>query len=285
MSSSSTTAQENIQDTIRSKLRLLLPQQDWETTTIRQLTRLVATSDEETEQLLPLVRSIVLDMLRESHPSLIPFNQAKEFFTGLRKPLKVDRRLEEILHCGQIVPRTQVVKYLHQYIKEHQLQDPEHKNRILLDDALSRLFGEKTATFFSLNKLISPFLTVPEENEQHIVDQYVKEHLQEALLAAETSKRKRKRDKGATSSHRGESLQKPLKLSSVLSQICGGAEYLSRCEVVKKIWEYIKERELQNPNDKRMIICDDLLKQLFEDKEQVNSFHISKYLSPHLQKI
>ncbi|EME32645.1 Upstream activation factor subunit spp27 [Galdieria sulphuraria] len=283
--------QQTVQDTIRTRLPILLQTHDWETMTIRKLTQLLLTEVEKSEvELLPLVRQIVVQLLKDANPSVIPLDRVKGFFTGLRKPLKVDKRLQEILQCGSILPRTQIVKYLNQYIKKHNLQDPEQKNKIVLDNALRSLFGVETATFFSLNKLISPFLTIPEEQEQEMVHQYMKEHLKEALLAAEESKMKRKQqskvqslNKGTTS-HRGESLQKPLKLSNLLSQICG-AEYLSRSQVVKKVWEYIKLHNLQKASDKRNISCDALLKQLFDGKEEINSFHISKYLSPHLQKL
>ncbi|GJQ14802.1 hypothetical protein GpartN1_g6593.t1 [Galdieria partita] len=284
------TFQQTVQDILLTKLPILLQKHDWETLTIRKLTHLLLTEVETTEEeLLPLVRQSVVQLLQDPNPSVVPLDQAKSFFTGLRKPLKIDKRLQEILQCGAILPRTQIVKYLNQYIKDHNLQDPEQKNKILLDDALRSLFGVESATFFSLNKLISPFLTIPEEEEQELVNQYMKEHWKEALLATEESKMKRKQqdkeqpDKGARS-HRGESLQRPLKLSHLLSQICG-AEYLSRSQVVKKIWEYIKLHNLQKASDKRMISCDALLKQLFDGKEEINSFHISKYLSPHLQKL
>ena len=35
---------------------------------------------------------------------------------------------------------------------------------------------------------------------------------------------------------------------------------LSRTEVTKRLWAYIKEHNLQNPANKRNILCDDKLK-------------------------
>ena len=37
----------------------------------------------------------------------------------------------------------------------------------------------------------------------------------------------------------------------------------ARTEIVKAIWAYVREHNLQNPNDKREIVLDDTLKQLF----------------------
>ncbi|CAB4446350.1 unnamed protein product [Rhizophagus irregularis] len=56
----------------------------------------------------------------------------------------------------------------------------------------------------------------------------------------------KKRKKGNTGIH------KPLILSSVLAEFLQ-AEEMSRLEVVKRLWAYIKENELQDPNDKRYI--------------------------------
>lgn len=41
---------------------------------------------------------------------------------------------------------------------------------------------------------------------------------------------------------------------------------MSRPEVVKKIWAYVKLNNLQDPTDRRYIICDDSLKPVFGDK-------------------
>lgn len=38
---------------------------------------------------------------------------------------------------------------------------------------------------------------------------------------------------------------------------------LSRPQTVKRIWDYIKANDLQDPNDKRYILCDDKMKTVF----------------------
>jgi upstream activation factor subunit UAF30 len=50
--------------------------------------------------------------------------------------------------------------------------------------------------------------------------------------------------------------------SDALSALVGEAQ-LSRPQTVKRIWEYIKERDLQDPKDKRHILCDDTMKAVF----------------------
>ena len=51
-------------------------------------------------------------------------------------------------------------------------------------------------------------------------------------------------------------------------------------QVVKKIWEYIKEKDLQNPMNKRKIILDDKLKTIF--KPPLDMFKMNKQLSRHV---
>ncbi|KAI3444907.1 hypothetical protein Pfo_001572 [Paulownia fortunei] len=63
-----------------------------------------------------------------------------------------------------------------------------------------------------------------------------------------------------------------------------GAPEISRVEAVKKIWEYIKLHNLQNPLDKREIFCDAKLKKLFNGKDKVGFLEVAKLLSPHFVK-
>lgn len=49
-------------------------------------------------------------------------------------------------------------------------------------------------------------------------------------------------------------------------------------KVTKRIWAYIKEKSLQNPEDRRVILCDDKLKALFK-KKSIMMFEMTKNLS------
>jgi upstream activation factor subunit UAF30 len=76
-------------------------------------------------------------------------------------------------------------------------------------------------------------------------------------------------------------LLKPLKLSSELEAVVGSGP-LPRGQVVKKLWEYIKANNLQNPENKRNIIADDKLLPLFGGKKEVNMFEMTKLVSAHM---
>lgn len=54
--------------------------------------------------------------------------------------------------------------------------------------------------------------------------------------------------------------------------------------VIKKIWEYIKSNDLQDPADRRFILCDSLLKPIMGGLDRVSSFKMNTYLAKHLKQ-
>ncbi|KAL3622376.1 hypothetical protein CASFOL_033787 [Castilleja foliolosa] len=72
-------------------------------------------------------------------------------------------------------------------------------------------------------------------------------------------------------------------ISPIFQSVVGVPE-VSRAEAVKKLWEYIKLHNLQNPSDKREIFCDAKLKKLFDGKDKVGFLEIGKLLKPHFVK-
>ncbi|HCR52583.1 TPA: hypothetical protein DIV48_02990 [Candidatus Kaiserbacteria bacterium] len=77
-------------------------------------------------------------------------------------------------------------------------------------------------------------------------------------------------------------LSKPLNLSADLEAVVGKGP-LPRTEVVKKLWEYIKKNNLQNPQNKRNILADDKLKAIFGGKSEVTMFEMTKLVSAHMK--
>ncbi len=74
---------------------------------------------------------------------------------------------------------------------------------------------------------------------------------------------------------------KPLAVSPALAKVVGNGP-LPRSEVVKKLWEYIKKNNLQDPTNKRNINADENLKAVFDGKATVNMFEMTKLVSKHL---
>lgn len=74
---------------------------------------------------------------------------------------------------------------------------------------------------------------------------------------------------------------KPMTISPELAVVVGAGP-MPRSEVVKKLWVYIKGKNLQDPNNKRNIIADEALKVVFGGKDVVNMFEMTKLVSKHL---
>lgn len=69
-------------------------------------------------------------------------------------------------------------------------------------------------------------------------------------------------------------------LTEPLSEFLGETES-TRTQVVKLVWDYIKRNNLQNPEDKREILCDEKMKPIFGDR--VTMFSMNKTLSKFIR--
>jgi upstream activation factor subunit UAF30 len=173
---------------------------------------------------------------------------------GLTAPKEISDDLAAFLGQGKVMSRTEIVKMLWAYVREHDLQDPENKREILLDSAMKKVFGCKQFSMFTMNKYISahvhPFKPVD--------------------LTVNTTPKKRKTplSKSSEKKKRKTGTQPPYRLSEAMVSVLG-KEILPRPQVVSGLWEYIKANDLQNPADKREILCDDKLKAIFSGKKKV----------------
>ena len=73
----------------------------------------------------------------------------------------------------------------------------------------------------------------------------------------------------------------PLKVSADLAAVVGKGP-MPRTEVTKKLWVYIKKKDLQNPKNRREIMPDAALAKVFKTKKNVNMFKMTKLVSKHL---
>ncbi|RYR11032.1 hypothetical protein Ahy_B05g079524 isoform A [Arachis hypogaea] len=185
--------------------------------------------------------------------------------------------------------RTEVVKQLWAYIRENNLQDANNRRNIICDEPLRAIFGVDSINMFQMNKALTkhiwpldsddviPVKTAPKEKEKEKEKEKQKKHEREG--ESEEPKKKEKRQKGGKSGFLA-----PLQLSDALVNFLGtGESELSRAEVIKRMWDYIKGNNLQDPSDKRKIICDKKLKELF-DLDTFTGFTVTKLLAPHFIK-
>ncbi|XP_028764153.1 upstream activation factor subunit spp27-like isoform X1 [Neltuma alba] len=199
---------------------------------------------------------------------------------GFCKLCSLSPQLQEFVGAPEMA-RTEVVKQLWAYIREKNLQDANNRRNIICDEPLRALFGVDSINMFQMNKALSKHIWPLDSDDVIQVKSAPKEKQkkQEREEDPDEPKRKEKRQKGGKSGFLA-----PLQLSDALVNFLGtGENALSRSDVIKRMWDYIKGNNLQDPSDKRIIICDEKLKELF-DVDSFNGFTVSKLLAPHFIK-
>ncbi|KAK7823389.1 upstream activation factor subunit spp27 [Quercus suber] len=180
--------------------------------------------------------------------------------------------------------KQKVVKKLWAYIRENNLQDPKNRQNILCDESLRAIFRVDCINMFQMNKALTKHIW-PLNVEDGVLDdslQKEKQCKQEEEDEEEDSDDPNRRGKRQKKGSSG--LLACLPLSDALVKFLGtGENSLSRAGAVKRMWEYIKQNDLQDPSDKRRILCDDKLKELF-GVDSFNGFTVSKLLTTHFIK-
>lgn len=182
--------------------------------------------------------------------------------------------------------RTEIVKMMWDYIREHNLQDPDNKRDIILDDAMRKVFGVDRFSMFHMAKYISahvhPFKPVDltPKPKKPVDEEKKRKRPKNKKEETKTKRRKVKKEPGEKKKA-PLSFTQPYKLSTDLIEITG-EDGLSRPQVTSKLWEYIKKHDLQFPEDKRTIICDDKFRRIMADNERVTMFEMNRHVSAHL---
>ena len=81
----------------------------------------------------------------------------------------------------------------------------------------------------------------------------------------------------------GGGFSKPMKLSEELADIVG-KDQATRGEVVKQMWAYIKENNLQDPKNKQYAKSDEKLMKVIGQK-RFRCFSMAKHLGEHMTKV
>jgi upstream activation factor subunit UAF30 len=203
--------------------------------------------------------------------------------TGLSVKKEISKELAGFLGKDptELLARTDVVKGMWDYIKAKELQNPENKREIFLDDKMKAVFGCDKFTMFTMNKYlgahIHPFkpvdLTAPAKKKNPPGSPGRKRKKKGDKKDGKVTKKKRKPKKPG--------LQPPYRLSEALADLVG-TNILPRPQVVKAIWEHIKKHDLQNPEDKREILCDKKLKKVMGGEDKVTMFNMNRHVTTHL---
>ncbi|HEX6903150.1 MAG TPA: SWIB/MDM2 domain-containing protein [Thermoanaerobaculia bacterium] len=97
-------------------------------------------------------------------------------------------------------------------------------------------------------------------------------------MAEKKSTAKKSEGKGG-----GSAFMAPLQPDDKLAAVVG-KDPLPRTEVTKRVWDYIRSNNLQDPKDKRTIRADAKLKAVFDGKDSVTMFELTKLVNAHLKK-
>jgi len=76
---------------------------------------------------------------------------------------------------------------------------------------------------------------------------------------------------------------KPVQPDAKLAAIIGD-QPVARTEVTKKLWDYIRGHNLQDPENKTFIKADDKLKEVFDGRDRVSMFEMTKLVFGHVTK-
>ena len=178
----------------------------------------------------------------------------KEKFNKSYKSLDIDPKLSNFLGIpnGIKMTRKSVEILFHDYIKDKNLQNPKNKKEIIPDDNIIKLFNLKKddlLTYFNIVEYLKPLFIVKERP------------LNMPYGFAE-----------------------PFYIDPKLSNFLGSpiGDKFARIDVTKLICNYVKDNNLQNPNNRREIIPDEKLTKLFNLKkdDQLTYFNLPKYMAP-----
>lgn len=70
---------------------------------------------------------------------------------GIFAPIQPSAELGAIVGNDKL-PRSEVISKVWEYIKKHDLQNPENKREIVADEKLKKIFGKDKVTMFEMNK-------------------------------------------------------------------------------------------------------------------------------------
>merc|ERR1712106_705486 len=94
--------------------------------------------------------------------------------------------------------------------------------------------------------------------------------------------KKKKKDKDKDKP-RKEIVQSPRKLKEPLATICKSKK-LTRYETLRKVWNYIRVKKLQDPKNKMVIHCDETLKKLTKSKT-IEGREVMSYIKPFMEPL
>ncbi|CAM8949743.1 unnamed protein product [Rhodiola kirilowii] len=180
-----------------------------------------------------------------SRPSAQPKPKRKGGAGGLNKPCGVTPELQAIVGHASL-PRTEIVKQLWAYIRKNNLQDPNNKRKIICNDELRLVFETDCTDMFKMNKLLAKHIIALEPSKQP---------------SAKKLKVSEEPDTKIIESSPGPCVI----ISDGLADLFGTAvKKMLQSDVESRVHGYIKENNLEDPENSSVIQCDAKLQELFQ---------------------
>jgi upstream activation factor subunit UAF30 len=226
--------------------------------------------------------------------------------------VEVSPALRAVIGEGD-VSRGDIIQRMWKHIRANNLQDPSDKRFILCDASLKQIFKSGRVSMFKMNKELTRHIWKPESDDTAAKPAAAKlttaKPAAAKLAVAESAKKSpsktpkksiHKKDKGskaaaaakdkkkkakAPSSSSDEpkklnGLQQPKPLATKLAEFMGNKQ-ASRLDVNKKIWEHIKSKNLQSAENKSLINCDALLKDMLGQDTVSCAVMLACYIGAH----
>lgn len=184
---------------------------------------------------------------------------------GLNKACGVSPQLQAIVGEPNL-SRTEIVKALWAYIRRNNLQDPSNKRKIICNDELRLVFETDETDMFKMNKLLS-------------------KHILPLEPPKESSQAKRLKVEVESVSGSGESGPPTVRISDALAKFLGTEEReMLQLDAMRRVWDYIKANQLEDPLNSMAILCDEKLRELV-GCESISSLRMSEMLvSRHMSR-
>ncbi|XP_068669418.1 uncharacterized protein [Aristolochia californica] len=185
---------------------------------------------------------------------------------GLNKVCGVSPALQTIV--GEpTMPRTQIVKQLWAYIRKNNLQDPNNKRKIICNDELKLVFETDCTDMFKMNKLLAKHILPLDPTKE-----------------SDPDPKRLKATNADTATDSTDTEPSPMLISELLANFLDtGEKEMLQPEAEKRVWDYIKINQLEDPLNSMVIHCDIRLQELF-GCENFSALGISEMLARHLTK-
>lgn len=219
--------------------------------------------------------------------------------TGFNSPVIFSHEFCKYIESdSRVMNRAQAAAALSAQVKSRGFKDPDDGRFFSVHGSLRDLFPTAPArvAFRSITSLLTPHVLKMHEAPPELqeIANALKRDYQESMQQRPPKPRPRrprvqhknldpKVKQRLRKSRSG--VFRPARLSQALSAICGDQTELSRPDVTRLVWKYIKDRNLQDPEDPVFILPDKKLEEVCGTSDRIHSLELSKHVSQNLTRI